>query len=321
MCNLNAPFFNNEDQARAYLEGQRWPQGPICPHCGCDERIYPVAADSEKKIRKGLYQCNDCNGQFTVTVGTVFERSKIPLHKWLAATYLLCSSKKGISAKQIERSLGVTYKTAWFMCHRIREAMRDGNPGLLGGGGKTVEVDETYIGPKTRRLGEKKRPRGPFHKVKVLTLVERTGHARSFHVPKVTSKTLHPIIKKHISKKSRVITDEATYYAKSNKFMGYNTSMLEKDFASHEYVNHGIGEYVRGNVHTNTIEGYFSIFKRGLNGIYQHVSEQHLKRYLCEYDFRYSFREKLGYNDIQRTNEALKGIEGKRLTYGRPHQE
>lgn len=175
MCNLNAPFFNDEESARTYLEGQRWADGVVCPHCGGIERIYPVKANSKKNVRKGLYHCNDCEQQFTVTVGTVFERSKIPLHKWLMATYLLCSSKKGMSAKQIERTLGITYKTAWFMCHRIREAMRDGSPGLLGGSGKTVEADETFIGRKTRRLGEKKLKAGYEDKKKVLTLVERNG--------------------------------------------------------------------------------------------------------------------------------------------------
>ena len=200
MCNINAPFFNNEDEARTYLEGQRWPDGAVCPHCGGMVRIYPVKADSKKKIRKGLYQCNDCNEQFTVTVGTVFERSKIPLHKWLMATYLMSSSKKGVSAKQIERTLGVTYKTAWFMCHRIREAMRDGNPSIMGGEGKTVEMDETFTGlgrKKSRRLGIQ-RGEALKHKNKVFSLVEREGRVRSFHVPRVNAKTLRPIIQKLI---------------------------------------------------------------------------------------------------------------------------
>lgn len=314
MCNLNAPFFNDEESARTYLEGQRWPDGPVCPHCGGLERIYPVKANPGKGIRKGLYQCNDCEQQFTVTVKTVFERSKIPLHKWLAATYLLCSSKKGISSKQIERSLGVTYKTAWFMTHRIREAMRDGSPGLLGGSGKTVEADETFVGRTTGRLG--KPLRGMKDKKKVLSLVERGGKVRSFHVPAVNAKTLKPIIKQQIDKSTDLMTDSATWYVDT-----LGRPHMDKDFNSHQSINHNINEYVRGNVHTNTIEGYFSIFKRGLNGVYQHCSEQHLKRYLCEYDFRYNYREKLGYDDIQRTNQALKGIEGKRITYQRNYPQ
>lgn len=194
MCNLNTPFFNDEESARKYLEEQRWPTGPVCPHCGGIERNYPIRADAGKKIRKGLYQCNDCNDQFTVTVGTVFERSKVPLHKWLAATYLMCSSKKGISSKQLERSLGVTYKTAWFMSHRIREAMRNGNPGLIGGGGKTVEIDETFIGrDKTIKPKHQKRGRGHHHKQKVFALVERGGQVHTTHVPAVNAKTLRPI--------------------------------------------------------------------------------------------------------------------------------
>ena len=304
MCNLTAPQFTNEDKAREYLENQRWPDGPVCPHCGGDERIYSVKADAKKKIRKGLYQCNDCDQQFTVTVGTVFERSRVPLHKWLLATYLLCSSKKGISSKQLERSLGVTYKTAWFMSHRIREAMREPFEGKLGGGGHYVEVDETFIGNKRAR-GSRKKLAGYDHKEKVLTLVEREGQARSFHVRKVNTDTLGPIIKEQILEDSALMTDEAAHY-----------KSIGKHFAGHGTVKHGASEYVRGSIHTNTIEGYFSIFKRGMNGVYQHCSTEHLKRYLAEYDFRYTFREKLGYDDMMRTDKALQGIEGKRITYG-----
>ncbi len=318
MCNLNAAFFNDPDAARKYLEGQRWPDGPICPHCGGVERIYPVKANAKKKVREGLYHCNDCEQQFTVTVGTVFEKSKIPLHKWLAATYLLCSSKKGISSKQIERTLGVTYKTAWFMTHRIREAMRDGNPGLLGGNGGTVEVDETFWGGKAKkRMKQGKIGRGYHHKEKILTLVERGGKARSFHVPEVNAKTLLPIIKEQVAADTHIMTDEAGQYTNRNQF-GRVSARFEGQFASHQVVKHGLGEYVRGDVHTNTIEGYFSILKRGLNGVYQHCSSEHLKRYVGEFDFRYNYREKLGFDDMERTNIALKGIEGKRLTYGRP---
>lgn len=310
MCNLNAPFFQDEDQARKYLEAQRWPDGPVCPHCGGTERIYPIKANKQKKVRKGLLHCNDCEQQFSVTVGTVFERSRVPLNKWLLATYLMCSSKKGVSAKQIERSLGVTYKTAWFMCHRIREAMRDGSPSPMGGFGSPVEVDETFWGGKKQRVNKK--ARGYGHKEKIMTLVERQGRARSFHVPEVNAKTLRPIMSEQIQRNTVVFTDEAAQYRTSAH------RPIEQEFAHHATVNHAIGEYVRGDVHTNTIEGYFSILKRGMNGVYQHCSKEHLKRYLCEFDFRYNYREKLGYNDMERTNIALQGIEGKRLTYGLP---
>ncbi len=270
MCDLHQPYFNDPDEARKHLEAQRWPDGAVCPHCGCFEHIYPVKADKKKKIREGLYHCNDCNNQFTVTVGTVFERSKIGLHKWLAACYLMCSSKKGISAKQLERSLGVTYKTAWFMAHRIREAMREGSPGTMGGGGSTVEIDETFIGNKKKR-GQK--GRGYYHKEKVFTLVERGGRARSFHVHEVNANTLRPILREQVAAETHIMTDEAGQYCQT-------TVALRDEFASHNYVKHGIGEYVRGNIHTNNIEGYFSIFKRGMKGIYQHCGKQHLKRYL-----------------------------------------
>lgn len=320
MCDINAPFFNDEDSARGYLEGQRWPTGPVCPHCGGCKRIYVVKADEKKEIRKGLYQCNDCKQQFTVTVGTVFERSKVPLHKWLMTTYLMSSSKKGISAKQIERTVGVTYKTAWFMCHRIREAMREGNPGIMGGNGIKVEADETFITRRTKRLHERKRPGGHKDKAKVFTLVERNGRVRSFHVPAVNAQTLRPIIAEQIAKDTHLITDKASLYVNSTPYNWFNMKKEERSLLTglvdkHDYVNHSIGEYVRGDIHTNTIEGYFSIFKRGLNGIYQHCSPKHLKRYLCEYDFRYNYREKLGYDDMARTNLALQGIEGKRLMY------
>lgn len=310
MSNLSAPYFNDEEAAREYLESQRWPDGPACPHCGGIERIYPVKADEKKKIRKGLYQCNDCERQFTVTVGTVFERSKVPLHKWLAVTYLLCSSKKGISSKQIQRTFGVTYKTAWFMTHRIREAMREGtnglwnDPGKMGGNGTVLEADETYIGRRRSRKGESL-PAGYQHKQKVITLVERGGRARSHHVPAVNAETVRNVLTSQIHPNTKIYTDEAAVYRQT-----------KRHFKAHAAVNHSIEEYVRGDVHTNTIENYFSILKRGLNGIYQHVSKEHLKRYLCEYDFRYNYREKLGYSDMDRTNQALKGIEGKRVMYG-----
>lgn len=302
MCNLTQPHFQDANKAREYLENLRWPDGALCPHCG-STGAWPI-----KGGREGLYRCKEyqCRKQFTVTVGTVFEGSRVPLNKWLMAVYLMCSSKKGVSSKQLERSLGVTYKTAWFMSHRIREAMKDDSNGLLGGGGKVVEVDETYIGrDKTIKPKGQKKGRGFHHKNKVLSLVERDGKVRSTHVPAVNAATLKPILKEHIAEGSQVYTDEAAVYTMTSKPM----------FEKHDYVSHGIGEYVRGDIHTNTIEGYFSVFKRGMKGIYQHCGEQHLKRYLCEFDFRYNYREKLGFDDMQRSDMVLRGIQGKRLTY------
>jgi len=236
----------------------------------------------------------------------VFERSKIALNVWLQAVYLLCSSKKGMSAKQLERMLNVTYKTAWFMAHRIREAMTSNPSGLLGGGGGTIEADETYWGNTKRAVGP---GRGYAHKMKVVALVERGGKMRSFHVPNVKASTIKEILDANADKSANLMTDEASQYTK-----------LGREFASHEVVKHNAREYARGDIHTNTIEGCFSIFKRGLIGTFHHVGEQHLQRYANEFDFRYNHREKLGFDDIQRTEEALKGISGKRLTYRRTDQ-
>ena len=295
---LKQARFHDDDAARQHLESIRWPNGPVCPHCGGVERNSALQGDSH---RPGLYFCGDCRKQFTVTVGTVFERSKIPLHKWVLATHLLCASKKGMSSKQIERMLGVTYKTAWFMTHRIREAMNpvDGG-GMLGSGGGTVEADETYWGNK-KAYG--KGPKGWHHKMKVLSLVERGGLARSFHIPNVNSKTLKPILKAQIAKEANMVTDEAPVY---RGVMG--------EFASHAAVNHSIGEYSRGGIHTNTVESYFSLLKRGLIGTFHHVGEQHLHRYVKEFDFRWNYRK---VSDAARADAALKGISGKRLTYRR----
>lgn len=304
MCDINIPIFQNDDAARAYLESVRWSNGAFCPHCGEAENVMKLEGTSH---RPGLYQCRSCRKQFTVTVGTLFERSKIPLHKWLFATYLLTSSKKGMSTHQLHRMLGITYKSAWFMTHRIREAMRDPkHSDQMGGNGAPVEVDETFWGGlKNKKNKQGKQGRGYAHKEKILTLVERNGRARSFHVPAVNAETLKPIIKEQIKEDSALMTDEASQYTK-----------LGREFVSHGVVRHGIGEYVRGDIHTNTIEGYFSILKRGLKGTYQHVSEKHLKRYLGEFDFRYNHRVALGVSDTERAEAALKGIEGKRLTYG-----
>jgi transposase-like protein len=303
MSNLNAPHFQNTDKAREYLEAQVWPNGRVCPHCGSVGEHYELKG---KTNRAGLYKCADCREPFTVTVGTVFERSKIGLHIWLQAVYLINSSKKGISAKQLERMLGVTYKTAWFMSHRIREAMHMGYTGPLGGNGSPVEVDETYWGTAE---GKTKGVAGYGHKMKVVTLVERNGHKRSFHVANVNAATLRPILKSQIAAKARLMTDEATVYKK-----------IGEEFAEHGVVHHAIKEYKRGDAYTNTAESSFAILKRGLYGTFHNVSENHLQRYADEFDFRWNHRQALGIDDIQRTNEALKGIRNKRLTY-RPTQE
>ena len=303
---LTDPRFHDENAAREHLESIRWPKGPVCPHCGATGRISRIEAkvrDRRKGARPGLLFCGDCREQFTVTVGTVFEHSKVPLHKWVLATHLLCSSKKGISSHQLHRVLGVTYKTAWFMTHRIRKAMEPEYNGMLGNNGP-VEADETFIGTKP---GAKKR-RGYGHKNAVLSLVERNGNVRSFHVANVTAKTLKPILKEQITSEAHLMTDDAGQYR-----------LIGPEFAKHDVVAHSTGEYVRGDVHTNTAEGFFSIFKRGVYGVYQHVSPSHLHRYTTEFDFRYNHREKLGFDDSMRSNAALKGISGKRLTYRRTY--
>jgi transposase-like protein len=301
------PRFNDDNAAREHLESIRWPNGPVCPHCGGTERNSKITAKSDKGARPGLYFCGDCREQFTVTVGTVFERSKVALHKWLLATHLLCSSKKGMSALQLQRTLGITYKTAWFMAHRIREAMNTGFAGPLGGNGTPVEVDETYWGNTGKQAPG---ARGYAHKMKVVSLVERDGQKRSFHVANVTAKTVTPILREQVAKKARLMTDETSVY-----------NQVGKEFASHEKVNHSAKEYARGDVTTNTVESSFAILKRGLYGTFHHVSEKHLQRYATEFDFRWNTRQKLGFNDVDRTDEALKGIEGKRLTYRRTGQE
>jgi len=300
-ANLENPIFTDADKAREFLESVRWPNGPICPHCGSVEGNHRLEG---KASRPGLYQCNACHGQFSVTVGTVFEGSKIKLNIWLLATHLLTSSKKGMSSHQLHRMLGVTYKTAWFMTHRIREAMREGifSPPPLGGKGKVVEADETYIGRKPGR----KKGRGASHKHAVVTLVERGGKARSFHVSKADSSVIVPIVQHNIAVESKLATDEATYYTN-----------IGRRFADHLTVRHAEEQYVDGEAYTNTVEGFFSVFKRGMKGVYQHCGQNHLHRYLAEFDFRYNNRTALGVDDATRAATALKGIEGKRLTYRR----
>ena len=317
-ADLQAPIFTDEAAAREALEAVRWPNGPVCPHCGSTDD--QVARVEGTKHRPGLFYCNGCHGQFTVTVGTVFERSKIPLTKWWLACHLLNSSKKGISAHQMHRMLGVTYKTAWFMMHRLREAMRTGGLGPMGGPGETVEVDETYIG-KLDGVTHQKLGRGgggvSTYKNTVLTLVQRGGNARSFHVEGTTVHDVLPIVRENVARETAINTDEASWY----RWVG-------KEFASHDTVHHASKEYVRRQktvkegeaseervITTNTVEGYYSIFKRGMRGIYQHCSEKHLHRYLAEFDFRYNNRTALGVTDGERAALAMKGIEGKRLTY------
>ncbi|MSP98442.1 MAG: IS1595 family transposase [Betaproteobacteria bacterium] len=307
---LNAPHFQCPDKAREYLETQVWPNGRVCPHCGVIGEHYELHG---RTTRPGLYKCQDCRQPFTVTVGSLFERSHIKLNVWLQAVYLICSSKKGISSKQLQRTLCVTYKTAWFMSHRIREAFIPKEwGGNFGFGGGTVEADETYIG---RKPGMKIR-RGTGHKNAIFSLVERGGRVRSFHVADVTGDTLKARLRQQVAKDAHMMTDEGGMYRN-----------LDAEFASHETVTHSAGEYVRGNVHSNTVEGFFSIFKRGIYGVYQHVSAAHLQRYATEFDFRHNNREihksingkmhRSGPTDTERTKIALKGITGKRLTYRR----
>ncbi len=296
---LNQERFHNDEAARQHLESLRWPDGPVCPHCGGADRQSKLEGKSH---RPGLYFCGHCRQQYTVTVGTVFERSKVPLHKWVFATHLMCSSKKGISAKQLERLLGVTYKTAWFMTHRIREAMNIKATGPLGSDGGPVEVDETYWGNVGKNYGK----RGYGHKMKVVSLVERNGEKRSFHLANVTVKTVTPILKAQIAAKARLMTDEAGVYR-----------TIGKDFAEHGVVIHSKGEYAKGDITTNTVESSFAILKRGLYGTFHHVSEKHLQRYATEFDFRWNTRQKLGYSDADRAEVVLKNISGKRLTYRR----
>ena len=299
------PRFNDDTAARDHLERLRWPDGAICPGCGGTERNSRITG---KSARPGLWFCGDCRTQFTVTVGTVFESSKVPLHKWVLATHLICSSKKGMSAHQLHRTLGVTYKTAWFMAHRIREAMGETAQGPMGGNGSPVEVDETYWGNMQPRGTFGKRGSGGHHKMKVVTLVERGGKARSFQFPAgpVTGGTLRRVLANQIAASATVHTDDSRLY--------YPIYRL---FAHHERVNHRAGEYVRGDVTTNTVESFFAILKRGLVGTFHHVGEQHLFRYCKEFDFRYNTRSALGVEDCERADLALKGISGKRLTYRR----
>lgn len=302
---LTDPIFTDAEQAREHLEALNWPNGPVCPHCGEAENVRRLKGKSH---RPGLIQCNACTKNFTVTVRTVFERSKVPLNKWLLATYLMSSSKKGMSAKQIERMLGVTYKTAWFMCHRIREAMKPDDPGPMGGKGHDVEADETYFGTDKT----KPQSRMPIRNMnRIVSLVDRaTGRSTSIVFDGAfNADTLGSYLLTRVDRESRLLSDDN----KSYRPVGRN-------FAKHVWVNHTQDEYVSRSdptAHTNTIEGFFGIFKRGMRGVYQHCDQRHLQRYLHEFDFRYSHRSALGIEDAERTDIALRGIVGKRLTYRR----
>lgn len=306
MDTFSEEHFRNNDAARAYLEALRWPDGPVCPHCGSIDRAYAIKP-------AGTYRCAEpeCRKNFTVTMNTPMERSHIDLHKWLQGFHLMCSSKKGVSAHQLHRTLAITYRSAWFMAHRIRECMRTGGLGPLGGSGKIVEADETYYGkteePRVSKA-RKGRPykvgsRGPRDKRPIVALVERGGNVHTFHVPVANQDNVMAIVNENVLKETRLHTDESRLYAPA------------KENFTHETVRHSTGEYVRGDVHTNSAEGYFSIFKRGMTGVYQHCKEKHLHRYLAEYDFRYNNRSKLGIEDGERTALAIKNATGKRLTY------
>lgn len=319
MSILSKAYFHDEAAAFDHLESIVWGDKPVCPHCGHDERIYklegvrskPSKKNPQGVLRHGLKKCGSCRKQFTVRVGTVFESSHVPLHKWLQAAYLMMSSKKGISSKQLERTLEVTYKTAWFMAHRLREAMREGALDVpFGSGGGVVEADETFIGQDPDAKTEVKR-RNWVQRNKVLSVVDRErGQVRSCVIDDLKASTIIPMVLENVSREARLLTDDAPRM----KTVGYQ-------FAKHDRVNHTQKEYVNvidRTVHTNTIEGYFSIFKRGMKGVYQHCSKKHLHRYLAEFDFRYNNRERLGVNDMERTEAALQGIVGKRLTYRGP---
>jgi transposase-like protein len=316
---LDAKHFHDEEAAYAYLEGKVWPNGPVCPHCGGVERIGKMGG---KSTRVGVYKCYQCRKPFRVTVGTVFEASHVPLRLWLQCTHLMASSKKGISSNQLARTLGVTLKTAWFMSHRVREAMKVlGMEPPMGGEGQVIESDETYWGSKdkethpTMKARRKGKP-GPGGKARVMTLVERGGRAHSVHVADLTNETMQRVLLDNADRKSRLVTDEGT------------VPSIGSLFSKHDTVKHGANEYVRyvkeddGSefvVTTNTVEGFFGVFKRGMRGTYQHCKEKHLHRYLAEFDFRYNNRVRLGIGDVARADRALKGIVGKRLTYRPPH--
>jgi transposase-like protein len=300
MTDLTNPIFTDEAAAIEHMERGRWPNGAFCPHCGSLS-----VTKMGGKTQAGMFQCNDCRDKFTIRTGTVFERSHIPLHKWLLAMHLMSASKKGVSAHQLHRLLGITYKSAWFMAHRIREAMTPdlAKSGPIGGSGKTVEADEMYLTKSKKTKAKPGERRTAQSSPQLLSLIERGGNIRSIHL---TEKNVRKALRAHLDKDSRLVTDSAQHY----KFV--------MPHGQHEAVDHSKGEYVRGDVHTNTAEGFFSLFKRGLVGTYQHIDEKHLPRYLAEFDFRQNHRASLGIDDAMRAHAILKGAEGKRLTYRQP---
>ncbi|SFO36636.1 Transposase zinc-ribbon domain-containing protein [Roseovarius lutimaris] len=317
MSVLSAPYMHDEAAAFAHVEAMLWADGPLCPHCGVVDSAYRLEGvrtkaskkNPEGKERHGLWKCRECRKQFTVRKGTIFEESHLPLHLWLQAIHLMVSSKKGISSHQLHRVLGITYKSAWFLTHRIRECMRDGALAPFGGNGGTVEVDETFIGKKADKP---KGARGYAHKNAMLTLVDRdTKQAKSIVVDDIKKDTLVPILRENIAKEAVIYTDEAKQYTK-----------LSEDFADHDFTTHSKGEYVKREkpqVHTNTVEGFYSIFKRGMKGVYQHCGKQHLHRYAAEFDFRYNHRTANGVDDAERCQIALRSVVGRRLTYQGPN--
>lgn len=322
MSILSKAYFHDEAAAFRHIESILWADGRVCPHCGTVDnsthlkgvRSKPSKKNPEGKERHGLYKCKDCRKQFTVRKGTIFEESHLPMHKWLQAIYLMVSSKKGFSAHQMHRVLEVQYKTAWFLCHRIREAMRpNGDLDMMGGSGKHIEADETYFGRKEEPYvspypkGTPNKMQKPRNNRAVVALVERGGSVRTFYVKSATKKAVTNIVAMNVSRESTLNTDESRLYTE-----------LGKTFTKHQTVHHSSGEYVRGDAYTNTLEGYFSIFKRGMKGVYQHCKEKHLHRYLAEYDFRYNHRSAVGIEDGARATFALRGVVGKRLTYRRP---
>ncbi len=301
-----APYFANEDKAIEFVESLVWPDGPICPHCGGLEKAYRIKG---KSARPGLLKCGYCRNQFTVKIGTIFEGSHIPLTKWLIAIYLMCSAKKGISANQLKRTLNISYKSAWFLCHRVREAMK--LPPLVGklgseGTSGIVEVDETYVGGKRKNKLKKqfKGGRGPLDKIQVSTLVERDGDVRSFMMPSTEKGHLHALVRLNVEETAHIMTDEHASYVG-----------LEKHFASHGSVKHSKKEYVRGIIHTNFAESYHSLLKRSIFGAYHHISAKHLPRYLREREFHWNRRHA---TDGERTADAIRGAKGKRLMYRHP---
>jgi transposase-like protein len=303
---LTNPIYHNEDAARAHLESLLWPEGPNCPRCGVmGDRITKMGG---KSLRPGVYNCKDCRKPFSVTVGTAMERSHIPLHKWVLAAHFMSAHKKGMSALQLQRDMGfASYESAWFLFHRLRECHKDAFKGPLGGEGKVVEADETYVGGKEANKHARKRLKGSQgggNKAVVVSLVERDGHKRSFHVANITGATLRPIMVKHASRKTALMTDHANFH-----------QAIGAEFASHGRVNHSVGEYVRGDVHTNTAESSSAILKRGVYGTFHNISEAHLHRYLVEFDFRWNTRD---VSDVERAETLLKGAKGKRLVYHQP---